>query len=315
MKNILFYNLWHNGDVFSGRGYIKLIIDSIPDAKFGYYHKNHPKIVSDLTKITFEPDLNKLQVDLLNYRKIFETDKTIYINTWVGAYFLQNQNRIIDFPTYIINLLGEDHANYRSLHLMYQFVIKYLNSYHKCQIDLPQNPLDCVPIIKWDKYDIKPVQSIAEQGKRMHLFCNGKVRSFQSQIGSMQNIINSLASSNPNELFICTEKFDTPLQNVLFTDDIFHLENDINEIAYLSTHCSTIVGKNSGPFMFTHVKDNINNPNKVFVAFSNKVSDCYPYHMTNLSCTYLHSNATSDPQILKTILSAFFIQKRSIISL
>jgi hypothetical protein len=198
---------------------------------------------------------------------------------------------------------------------MYQFIINYLNSYHKCQIDLPQNPLDCVPSIKWDKYDINPVQTIAEQGKRMHLFCNGKVRSFQSQIGSMQNIVNSLASSNPNELFICTEKFDTSLQNVLFTDDIFHLENDINEIAYLSTHCSTIVGKNSGPFMFTHVKDNINNPNKVFVAFSNKASDCYPCHMTNLPCTYLHSNATSDPSILKTILSGFSIQKRSIISL
>jgi hypothetical protein len=315
MKNILFYNLWHNGDVFSGRGYIKRIIDAIPNAKFGYYHKNHSKIVSDLTKITFEPDLNKLQVDLLNFRKIFETDKTIYINTWVGTYFLQHQQRMVDFPSVTINLPGEEHANYRSLHKMYQFIINYLNSYHSCKIELPDDPLECVPEISWDKYQIEPVKKLLSHNKKMHLFCNGKVRSSQSSIGNMQNVVSTLASSHSNELFICCEKFDTSLQNILFTDDIFHLENDLNEISFLSTHCATIVGKNSGPFMFTHVKDNINNPNTTFVAFSNRVSDCYTHHMKNLPCRYLFSNAFHDPAVIKTILAAFSIQKRSIITL
>lgn len=315
MKNILFYNLWHNGDVFSGRGYIKRIIDALPNIKFGYYHKNNPKIVKDLVGISFEPDLTKFQVEQLNFRKIFETDKTIYINTWVGTYFHQHQQRMQDFPNFIINLPGEDHANYRSLHLMYHFIVKYLNSTHNTNITLPNNPLECVPIVNWDKYNIAPAKNLLSHNKKMHLFCNGKVRSGQSGVQSMNNVVNILAASHPNELFICTEKFDTNLQNVLFTHDIFHQENDINEIAYLSTLCSTIVGKNSGPFMFAHVWENIYNESKVFVAFSNRVSDCYPHHMKNLQCTYLHSNASSDHDVLKTIQTAISIQNGSIVKL
>lgn len=315
MKNILFYNLWHNGDVFSGRGYIKRIIDALPNIKFGYYHKNNPKIVKDLVGISFEPDLTKFQVEQLNFRKIFETDKTIYINTWVGTYFHQHQQRMLDYPNYIINLPGEEHANYRSLHLMYQFIVKYLNTTHNTSFSLPSNPLECVPIVNWEKYDISPVKNLISSKKKMHLFCNGKVRSLQSGVGSMDNVINTLAASYRNELFICTEKFDTTLPNVLFTDDIFHLDNDINEIAYLSTLCSTVVGKNSGPYMFTHVWENIYNESKVFVAFSNKVSDCYTHHMKNLKCNYLHSNASSDQAVLKTIQTAFSIQNSSILKL
>lgn len=318
MKNILFYNLWHNGDVFSGRGYIRTIINSLPETKFGYYHKNNPKVVMDLVTTKFKPDLTKWQVEQLNFHKIFETEKTIYINTWVGTYFHQHAVRMQDFPNVIVNLPDEGHANYLSLHKMYTFICNYLNQNHSCNIQLTDNPIDYVPKIDWStQYDVEPANDfvVRNKGKDLHLFCNGKVRSNQSAIGNMSDIIQALAQQTPDDVFICTETFNTSLPNIFFTNDIFSIPNDLNEIAYLSTFCNTIVGKNSGPFMFTHIQDNINNDSKVFVAFSNHVSDCYPYHMKKLPCKYIHSNTPSERRAFEIVKGAINFNKGSVFSL
>lgn len=318
MKPILFYNLWHNGDVFSGRGYIKTIINSLPETKFGYYHKNNPKVVMDLVTTKFKPDLTKWQVEQLNFRKIYETEQTIYINTWVGTYFHQHASRMQDFPNVIVNLPDEGHANYLSLHKIYTFITNYLNHNHKCNIQLSDNPLDYVPTIDWStQYDIEPANDFIHRNnqKTMHLFCNGKVRSSQSAIGDMSNIIQALAQQHTNDIFICTEKFETYIQNIFFTNDIFSIPNDLNEIAYLSTFCNTIVGKNSGPFMFTHIKDNIYNKTKVFVAFSNHISDCYPYHMKQIPCKYIHSSTPDERRVFEIVKDAINLPKGSAISL
>lgn len=302
-KNILFYNLWHNGDVFSGRGYIKHIINSLPNVRFGYYHVNNPKIVSDLVRMQFKPDLNKRQVEQLTLHKIFETEKTVYINTWVGAYFYQFKS--VDHVDFIANLEGEEHANYRSLHKIYKFIIDYLNKNYQTNIQLNNNPLDYVPEIDWLKYETDSANDFIKSkiGKK-HLICNGGVRSLQSSLGNFSNIIQPLAKMYPHDNFICTEKFDTDINNIYFTQDIFNMQNDLNEISYLSTHCDTIIGKNSGPFMFTHVKDNINNRNKIFLAMSHNISDCYTYHMKNLPCSYYFtSNESSVESNIYNIVS------------
>jgi len=295
-KNILFYNLWHNGDVFSGRGYIKHIINSLPNVRFGYYHINNPKIVSDLVRTQFKPDLKKWQVEQMTHHKIFETEETIYINTWVGAYFYQNQSRAVDHVDFIANLEGEGHANYLSLHKMWKFIIDYLNEKHSAGIQLTDNPLDYVPEIDWMKYETDSANDFikATWGGKRHLICNGVVRSMQSNLGNLSFPIESVAKLFPKDHFVCTEKFDTNLTNINFTQDIFNLPNDLNEISYLSTRCDTIIGKNSGPFMFTHVKDNINNLDKIFLAMSHNPSDCYTYHMKNLPCKYFFSSNESN---------------------
>lgn len=318
MKNILFYNLWHNGDVFSGRGYIKKIINSIPEAKFGYYHKNNPKVVMDLVTTKFKPDLTKWQVEQLNFRKIFETEQTIYINTWVGTYFHQHAVRMQDFPNVIINLPNEGHANFLSLHKMYSFICNYLNHEHNTNIYLENDPLLNVPEIDWSQYyDIEPANDFlaSRVAKRKYLFCNGIVRSNQSKIGNLSDVINHLAQANPYDIFFCTEKFETNLHNVVFTSDIFSIPCDLNEIAYLSTFCDVIVGKNSGPFMFTHIKPNINNTNKVFVAFSNHISDCYTHHLTDLPCKYFYSDKQDTKDVYNILTSALNHSKGLIVRL
>lgn len=272
----------------------------------------------DLVTTKFKPDLNKWQVEQLNFRKIYETDQTIYINTWVGTYFHQHATRMQDFPNVIVNLPDEGHANYLSLHKMYTFIVNYLNQNHSCNIQLTDNPLDYVPEIDWSiHYDIEPGNDfvIKTKDRSRHLFCNGRVRSSQSELGNMSNVIQALAQQMPNDVFICTEKFETHLQNIFFTGDIFSIPCDLNEIAYLSMFCDTIVGKNSGPFMFTHHKGTINNTSKVFVAFSNHPSDSYTYHMKNLPCRYIHSTSSNERRVFEILKGAIALSKGSVVSL
>jgi hypothetical protein len=80
------------------------------------------------------------------------------------------------------------------------------------------------------------------------------------------------------------------VSNIHFTDDIFSdVQNgDINEIAYLSTKAFLIMGKNSGPFMFTHIQENILDPNKIFMSMSHRSSDSYAWGVLGFECRYYH---------------------------
>jgi hypothetical protein len=109
----------------------------------------------------------------------------------------------------------------------------------------------------------------------------------------MDDVIVPLAQENPDITFVCTSKFDMTgvhAPNIHFTDDIFKdvKDGDINEIAYLSTRAFLIMGKNSGPFMFTHIQENIMDPNKIFMSMSHRSSDSYAWGVSGIGCRYYH---------------------------
>ena len=125
------------------------------------------------------------------------------------------------------------------------------------------------------------------------LFCNGLTKSNQttySKINLMESAINTLALNNPEFTLICTHEITLleEIKNVYFTDDIFAnvVGGDMNEIAYLSTFCDVIIGKSSGPHIYSHVKDNINRP-CVFFTISDRQSDDYLYNFYDMKAMHL----------------------------
>jgi hypothetical protein len=291
--NICFYNQWHNGDVFSGKGWINHIIKSISNHNYAYAHACNEKVMKDVKAQYFHshnlPDVLKYNHPI----KLAEGDNDVlFINTWVGAYIHE------------VMLSGEQHANWRSLHKMWGMIIDALNKRLNCNIELSDNPLDYVATTDWSSYDIAKVESYVGTNARKHLFCNGLVRSKQSKIMEMQNIIEKLADMLPEDTFFCTNKFENARNNIYFTGDIFNLENDINEIAYLSTFCDTIIGKNSGPFMFCHVKDNVFDENKRFISLSERPNDSYAFGVKGFNCEYIHSIIDDDKKLIDIIYKA-----------
>jgi hypothetical protein len=111
--------------------------------------------------------------------------------------------------------------------------------------------------------------------RRMVLMCNGTSMSGQSEMGDMARVIDALAREFTDTVFVVTNKSrDHGLENVRYTQDIFNMESDINQIAYLSRRASLIVGKNSGPFSYCQFKENLEDPSKTFWNFSTRLTDC-----------------------------------------
>lgn len=290
MIKIVFYNRMHNGDLFLSKGYMQRLIQTLtPSGKFtfSFAHKNSPKLFSDLgIEIISLNRIDALPVD--DNQTVTKIEDTIYINTWVGAY------RAFFTKT-------QEHATIGMINVMWFSIFYTLQSligvrlFRDSQERL--SPKDGIPTTDWSKFAIGPANEFLDKtldGKRnIILFCNGWSMSGQttySNIHLMEGAIITLAMNNPNYTFVCTHSIKIPkeIKNVYFTDDIFAgvLGGDMNEIAYLSTFCDMIIGKSSGPHIYSHVKDNVNRP-CIFFTISDRQSDDYLYNFYDMEATHL----------------------------
>jgi hypothetical protein len=277
INKICFYNRWHNGDVFSGKGYMQDLIRQLPDIEFSHSQVNKIKTMGDMPFTHLPID----QIPVTDSHRVSASEDTIYINTWVGGY------KDFMFP-------NEEHANYPMLNRMWMYIYDRVAWYLDRPIEHTTNLFALIPTTDWSKFNIAPALAWLEGKGRIALFCNGIAQSSQSQLGTMGEIIKNLAQIHPDVSFVCTTKFSTEwfpyTSNIYFTDDIFaEVEGgDLNEIGFLSTKAELIVGKNSGPFMFSHVRENIANPNQAFLSLSHRPSDSYLMHVIGFPCRYFH---------------------------
>ena len=72
-------------------------------------------------------------------------------------------------------------------------------------------------------------------------------------------------------MFYVTQAFPTDLNNIVDANTLVadKTKSNLNEISYISRFCDIIVGRGSGPFCFTHVKENLYDENKTYIAFGN----------------------------------------------
>ena len=293
MRDIVFYNHYHNGDVFSGKGWIQDIMRQVPDINYGYAHSNNPKIVEDLECVQL--DCNELPFGVVACHRYPYSEDVIYINTWIGSYI----NEILK-P-------NEKHGNWSNLHHMWSLIYDKLNEINDMNLTMDPDPLKYIPSTNWAPYRTDLVDNFISEhagARGIRLFCNGTVRSLQSNFNGMAETIQKLAGKYTEDIFVCTAKnFTTDLPNIVFTEDVFGLENDINEIAYLSTHemCYSIIGQNSGPYIYCHVRENIFNSDKQFISLSQRPSDSYPWGTTGIECYYVHCLSENTERVTEII--------------
>jgi hypothetical protein len=267
MKDICFFNFYHNGDIFHSKSFVKEIINSI-DTKFYYAHSNDPIILNDLN-VDHAP---LPQID--SKTKIFETEDTVYVNTWIGSYHDPDQK-----------YLGE--CTLRFSYEMFSKIYAELNLIFNSNLQLSEIS-NYIPTIDYSKFNVLEIENYIKEtpGKKV-LLSNGECLSGQCQYnGDMLPIVEQLANEYPEVNFILTKPLPISFDNVTTTNDIIKSSGcDLNEIGYLSTFCDLIIGRNSGPFCFCTNKDNINNPNTFFYVFANDVTTCFLYEMY-MECSF-----------------------------
>jgi hypothetical protein len=298
VKKIIFFNQWRNGDCFIGKEYVRDIISRFPNVEFAYAHDNYPTIVSDL-KI---PHMRLSEIPQIGmFVPVAYDNETLYINTWPGCLI----------PKY----MGEkEHANFKRLQNMWNDVYATLN------IEMNGDYQNYLPRIDWDCYDLEDAKEYINRikGKKLIVFCNGQQQSLQSSMGDMRNVIHTLAKEHEDYEFLVTDELDFDLPNVTYCGTSTRDMNasivifgpmtvgSLNKIAYITKFADLIVGKNSGPFTFSHFKENIDDRSKTFLCFSHVMKDCL-LGEGDYYCNSYFSDTVSDNkaiEILQNLISA-----------
>jgi len=251
---IIFLNGCGNGDLHYTRNFVKDIMSKMSGNEFYYFHKQDNKVLLDIG--LKQPD-NRSEISSRgHYFNTVITKKEmdiIYIHTWIG---------LKDMKYHAIN--------YCSLYSNYEM---YKDIYRELNIEL--GTIDhYIPTIDYSFFNIENIKEFTNNDKKKILICNGDVRSGQVPNFSFKPVIENLSEKFQNVHFFLTDKCGIEKDNVFYTDQFKKDDgSDLNEISYLSTKCDIIVGRASGPYCFTHVKENMLNTNKTFMSFCNTYSE------------------------------------------
>jgi len=245
IHTIYYFNLFGNGDLHYSREFVKDFISKIPIKSF-YTHKKCPFILRDIL-LEHSPTL-PTQHSYPNEAGFFIENNILFCGTWIGQHHYKWCN-------------STGCCNIKNNYNMYSSFANILNIQLK-------NELDYIPEIDYSKYSIDDIKITLDKNI---LISNGMCMSGQAMNFDMNPMIVNLASKHPSCTFYVTHAFPTDLKNIVDCNSIISekTNSNLNEISYISTLCDIIIGRGSGPFCFTHVKENLYNKNKTYISTGN----------------------------------------------
>lgn len=224
----------------------------LPAEHYFYSHGKHPRILQDIPELLFTaitPEMNPMS-DV----KVIDND--LYVNTWIGR-----------DGKYVLPGIG---CTVEELYKMHNDMMAPLDL--KLSVE---NPYEYIPSINYKYYAIEDVDFFVwDHREKKILFCNGNCHSSQAENFDFTPVINAVAESHKDYAFIITQDYEGKPNNVYATSEIINrnLGFDLNEISYLSRFCDVIIGRNSGPHVFSQVRENWADDKKTLISFTYKLS-------------------------------------------
>lgn len=252
-KDICFYNYFGNGDLFNSRGFVQYFMNKLPETNFYYAHPKNSRIFEDMENLKYSPIISNLMIG--GKHLVIGQESDLYLNTWIG----------LD-SRYVLPGIGCTLEKYFQL---WKMLVRVSN----LEIILEEDLNNYIPTI--DYFKIKYTNNVNKflsnlQFGKLVLISNGDVFSNQANNFDFSTIIDKLVKEYNDIVFIITQPINHNYINLFTTKDIIKSEDDIdlNEISYLSLFCDTIIGRSSGPYVFTQVKENFEDENKKFLSFT-----------------------------------------------
>ena len=278
-NNITLYNHFHNGDIFYSRILINILKEYY---NITYYHNLQSPLFEDL------PEVNEIVGIPSNYDINNTNLENNIVNTWIGQkQMVYVSHQPIPGCSFINHFkLVIDICNFYNIELDSDFN-KYLPSVNTNNLKSYNNIVEKIKELKL-KYDL------------IILICDGNVNSGQSHNFNFSPIVEHLSENNPNCLFLSTNQLYENRHNVITTyPQITESLPDLLQISLISNYCDIIVGRASGPFCFTHTKENFNDNKKTFISFTfNESEGIFYYDGKNKN---LWSNNLNYPNMVTTI--------------
>jgi hypothetical protein len=281
------FNHFHKGDLFFSRMQILPLLEM--NYKVNFYHNynkyffyDFEKEFENFTEITpIPPHISEYSYDDFNNN---------LINAWIGK-------------GHGYKFILSDCASYETHKNMSTHILKNYS------IDSNKKDFEFLPKVFTNHLIFKShidefILQIKKNFKKIILICNGNVESGQSNNFSFDDIIKKISLEHPEFLFLLTQRTDSIfLENVKFVDDIINIYPNILEISYLSIFCDVIVGRASGPYVFSSIYENISNKNKTFISFTHKKCEGSWFEgYEGNQAKWIWSNDYNQENILKTII-------------
>lgn len=285
-NKVVFYNNWHLGDLHVSRQLVNMTCAKLrllnPNIQFSYARSTGPTdVLLDIkNKFGFIPPIN-LPNAMSNNSITTCVNDTIFINTWYGPNnrsYINKYGVTFDCLYHIFNDVCKTH---------FQFSLD----------EISHLPKDFFPRIDFSHFYTSEIDKFVQQNqdKRKVFISNGDVRSFQCPNFPFGPIINALAKSHPDTVFILSNKTKdvNGYANVRYSSDIIKKPNgsDLNENAYLSNYCDTIIGRASGAYTFAYNYENVFDHNKKIICFLDRQEYMWP----KPGHSFWHSNSLSVP--------------------
>lgn len=243
-SSIVFFSTAHNGDVFYSKEYVRFFAQQL-GVKAYYSHFRCPSIVGDLRIPHMRVNTTRLHKESLHLE-----NGVLYINTWIA----QDNSK----------WNKETGCTLKNNHRMYTDHAARLG----LSVSLPEEHR-FIPDVDWKYYGVDGFSLTTD---RNVMVSNGPALSGQTVNWDMAPVIIALAKKHPSSTFYVTHPFPTDLNNIIDANKFFDYggaKSNLNELSKLSTYCDIIVGRPSGPYCFTHIKENLFDENKSFVVSSN----------------------------------------------
>ncbi len=221
-NTLILHNLAHNGDLFVSRSFVRDLCEKL-NGNVIYLHKYDPNyLFNDISLKEFKTQAFPID----------DNEKRVY-STWYAA----KNHRYMEGTGCTI----------QTLYKLFSEI--YFN------LGLPINSIQSyIPSINFEKYGYRFI----ERKPNTVLVCTNTPLSGQSSISDLGYLVNFLSKEFPNKIFYVTNKLSSieNRSNVIFTESILKTNNLI-ELSWFSTHCSSIIGRSSGPYTFSLLNKNL----------------------------------------------------------
>lgn len=214
-----------------------------PSVQFFYGHRNSSDILADIPGLVYDPmALPTIGNDHIGRVNI---GNVTYINTWYGQQTFKFMNRHgISYDTLYAAM--NDHCQ-----AVWGFSLA----------DISNDPSTFYPSIDYSAFYTQQAKAWLDAHPQPKVFIsNGQALSGQSHNFAITPIIQNIAQKYPEKNFILSnlEHYRLSLPNVFYSNEIIQKGRfDLNENAFLSEHCDSIMGRASGALAFATTYNNM----------------------------------------------------------
>jgi len=287
VENVYFYNHYGNGDIFESLEFVKEWMEILGDRNYFYAHGKTPKSVRELPNVTSMNVTEEMHgmKDIL-----FNTEtKSMFINTWIG----RDGRYVLPGIGVVVERLWRMHNDMLAsigCRPLTKPIMKYVPN-----LKYELYP-DCVNIEYWLKSEAKH--------RRIWLIDNGNVQSNQAFNFDFNPIIEEVAKQQYDDFFITTHPTSFTGSNVWNTGEIIRSRDgfDLPEVSFLSRFCAGSIGRNSGPHVYTQVRDNWMDDQYRFLSFTYKQDAGYFVLNQPVLAKKFWSPYINDKQVIENIL-------------